>query len=63
MIIGQTTLGIEIMKQMNINAILPMEIDNCGLTAGIATAIKEVNQNIMIIVSKQVFFIIKNYCI
>jgi len=58
MIIGQATLGLEIHNElMNIDTvILPTVIDDCGLTAGIATAIKEVNKNITIFVSQQVFF-------
>jgi len=65
MIIGQATLGLEIIEElMGIDVvILPTVMDDCGLTAGIAMAIKEVNPNIMTIVSKQVFFIIESYCI
>jgi len=64
-IIGQATLGVEILEDvMNIDAlILPTEVDDCELTAGIATAIKEVNLNIMIFVSEQVLFIIGHYCL
>jgi len=58
MIIGQATLGLEIVQQIeNIDAVLlPTMIDGCGLTAGIAMAIKECNPKIQIIVSEQMHF-------
>ncbi|XP_024869005.1 uncharacterized protein LOC112452822 [Temnothorax curvispinosus] len=53
MIIGQATLGIEMMEEnANINAeavILPTSINGCGLITGIAMAIKGRNSNIKII--------------
>ncbi|XP_071572824.1 L-threonine ammonia-lyase-like [Temnothorax nylanderi] len=51
MIIGQATLGIEMMED-KINAeavILPTSINGCGLITGIAMAIKGLNPNIKII--------------
>lgn len=54
MIIGQATLGIEICEDLRkIDAvILPTTINGCGLTHGIAMAIKGWNSKIKIIVSK-----------
>jgi len=54
MIIGQATLGIEICEQiMEIDVIiLPTIMDGCGITAGIALAVRESNPNIKIIVSE-----------
>ncbi|XP_077259041.1 L-threonine ammonia-lyase-like [Temnothorax americanus] len=51
MIIGQATLGRDILKTLpNVDAvILPTTIDGCGLTAGIAMAIKGCNPDVMII--------------
>ncbi|XP_071564060.1 L-threonine ammonia-lyase-like [Temnothorax nylanderi] len=62
MIIGQATLGIEMMEQANdVDAvILPTSDDGCGLTAGIAMAVKSQNPNIKVIVSKQVHFLTAN---
>jgi len=56
MIIGQATLGIEILEQMTKHdfdvLILPTMIHGCGLTAGIALAVKAHDPNKKIIVSK-----------
>jgi len=54
MIIGQATMGIEIFEQiMEIDVIiLPTIMDGCGITAGIAIAVRESNPNIKIIVSE-----------
>jgi len=53
MIIGQATLGIEIFEQMEFDVIiLPTMIDGCGITAGIAAAVRDSNPNIKIIVSE-----------
>jgi len=56
MIVGQATLGVEIFEQMTKHdfdvLILPTMIDGCGLTAGIAVAVKEYNSNKKIIVSE-----------
>ncbi|XP_011692349.1 PREDICTED: threonine dehydratase biosynthetic, chloroplastic-like [Wasmannia auropunctata] len=51
MIIGQATLGLEIIENIEkINIVLlPTTINGCGLTTGIAMAIKEWNPNIKII--------------
>ncbi|XP_018307886.1 L-threonine dehydratase catabolic TdcB-like [Mycetomoellerius zeteki] len=51
MIIGQATLGIEILDDIkNIDAVLlPTAINGCGLTTGIAMAIKEYNPKIKVI--------------
>ncbi|XP_011638735.1 threonine dehydratase, mitochondrial-like, partial [Pogonomyrmex barbatus] len=52
MIIGQATMGLEMMRQVhdNIDAvILPTTIDGCNLTAGIALAIKERNSKVQVI--------------
>ncbi|XP_011638612.1 uncharacterized protein LOC105428154 [Pogonomyrmex barbatus] len=51
MIIGQATMGLEMMQQVhNIDAvILPTTIDGCNLTAGIALAIKEHNSKVQVI--------------
>jgi len=56
MIIGQATLGIEISEQSKEFdvVILPTTIDGCGLTAGIAMAIKRWNSEIKIIVSEYI---------
>jgi len=54
MIIGQATLGIEIFEQVEKEIeviILPTIMDGCGITAGIAIAVRESNPNIKIIVS------------
>jgi len=53
MIIGQATLGLEIMlQQPKVDTVLlPTTIDGCGLTTGIATVIKGFNSKIKIIVS------------
>jgi len=56
MIIGQATLGIEIFEQMEFDVIiLPTMIDGCGITAGIAVAVRESNPNIKIIVSEHTY--------
>jgi len=59
MIIGQATLGIEIFEQMAEQdfdvLILPTMIDGCGITAGIAIAVRESNPNIKIIVSEHTY--------
>jgi len=59
MIIGQATLGIEIFEQMTVHdfdvLILPTMIDGCGITAGIAVAVRESNPNIKIIVSEHTY--------
>jgi len=54
MIVGQATLGREVIKQMQeIDVVvLPTTIDGCELTAGIAIVIKAWNLNIEIIVSE-----------
>jgi len=55
MIVGQATLGIEIVEQTDYDfdvLILPTVIDGCGLIAGIAVAIKGYNSNKKIIVSE-----------
>ncbi|XP_018370974.1 PREDICTED: putative threonine dehydratase [Trachymyrmex cornetzi] len=51
MIIGQATLGIEIMKQQsNVDVVLlPTTIEGCGLTTAIAIAIKGCNSKITVI--------------
>lgn len=53
MIIGEATLGLEIMEQEpKIDAVLlPTTMDGCGLAIGIAMAIKELNSKVEIIVS------------
>jgi len=58
MIIGQATLGIEIMEQLSTidTIILPTRTDGCGLTAAIAMIIKNYDPNIYVIVSKQILF-------
>jgi len=54
MIIGQATLGIEILEQkIEFDVlILPTTMDGCGITAGIAIAVRESNPNIKIVVSE-----------
>jgi len=58
MIIGHATLGLEIVREIeNINAVLlTTMINGCGLTASIATAIKQCNPKIQVIVSEQMHF-------
>jgi len=53
MIMGVATLGIEIFEQkMEFDVIiLPTIMDGCGITAGIAIAVRESNPNIKIYVS------------
>jgi len=51
MIIGQATLGIEIMEQQIDVVLLPTAIEGCGLTTAIAIAIKGCNSKITVIVS------------
>jgi len=57
MIIGQATLGVEILEQgIGFDVIiLPTMFDGCGLSAGIAVAVRESNPNIKIIVSEQTY--------
>jgi len=59
MIVGQATLGIEIFEQMTEHdfdvLILPTMIDGCGITAGIAMAVRDLNPNIKIIVSEHTY--------
>jgi len=57
MIIGQATLGIEIFEQITDFdvLILPTMIDGCGITAGIAVAVRDSNPNIKIIVSEHTY--------
>jgi len=53
MIVGQATLGLEIFEQTDYDVlILPTMIDGCGLTAGIALAVKGYKSNKTIIVSE-----------
>lgn len=59
MIIGQATLAIELIEQMTqiekLDAvILPTTIDGCGLTVGLALAIKHSYPAIKVIVSEQI---------
>ncbi|KYN04469.1 Putative threonine dehydratase, partial [Cyphomyrmex costatus] len=50
MIIGQATIGLEILKQRKIDVVLlPTLIDGCGLTTAIAIAIKGTNPKIVVI--------------
>lgn len=53
MIIGQATLGLEIIQQQpEIDTVLlPTTIDGCALTIGIAIVLKRLNPNIKVIVS------------
>jgi len=56
MIIGQATLGIEMLEDVtNADAvILPTAIDGCGFTAALAMVIKGIDPKIKVIVSEQV---------
>ncbi|KYM85114.1 Threonine dehydratase biosynthetic [Atta colombica] len=49
MLIGQATLGIEIMEQQIDVVLLPTAIEGCGLTTAIAIAIKGCNSKITVI--------------